>query len=45
MFLEGSAVLHIVDKATQLSAATVLDSHGATYGQPLEGICPTFVEI
>lgn len=41
MFLEGDAVLDIVDTATRLSAATFLDGNVATYGQTVEGIWPT----
>ena len=43
MFLDGKAVLHIVDTATRFSAATFLDSHGEKYGQSVEGIWLAFV--
>lgn len=43
MFLEGKAVLHIVDTATRFSAATFLDAHGVTYGQSVNGIWLAFV--
>lgn len=33
MFLDGKAVLHIVDTAIRFSADTFLDVHGETYGQ------------
>ena len=42
MFLDGKAVLHIIDTATRFSAATFLDSHGETYGQSVDGIWLAF---
>jgi hypothetical protein len=31
MFLDGNAVLHVVDTATRFSAAAFLDAHDETY--------------
>ena len=45
MFLDGKAVLHVIDTATRFSAATFLDSHGQNYGQSTEGIWLAFLEI
>ena len=44
MFLDGKAVLHVIDTATRFSSAIFLDAHGATYGQSVEGIWLAFVE-
>lgn len=43
MFHDGKAVLHIVDIATHLSAATFLDSNGSHFGQSVQGIWLSFV--
>ena len=43
MFLDGKAVLHIVDTATRFSAATFLDANGGEYGQSVEGIWKAFI--
>lgn len=32
MFLDENAVIHMMDTATSFSTATLLDSHGKTYG-------------
>ena len=45
MFLDGKAVLHVIDTAMHFSAATFLDSHVQTYGQTSEGIWLAFLEI
>jgi hypothetical protein len=45
MFLDGSAVLHVVDTATRFSAAGFLDDHGAAYGQSVNGVWLAFIEI
>ena len=45
MWLDGKAVLHIVDTATRFSAASFLDSSGQDYGQSVEGIWLSFIEI
>ncbi len=42
MWIDGKAVLHIVDTATRFSAATFLDSNGSTYGQSVEGVWMAF---
>ena len=44
MFLDGKAVLHVVDTATHFSTATFLDAHGLEYGQTSEGIWTAFME-
>ena len=44
MFLNGKAVLHIIDTATRFSAATFLDAHGSSYGQSVDGIWLAFSE-
>jgi hypothetical protein len=38
MWIEGDAVLHVVDTAPRLSATTYLDTSGADYGQGVDGI-------
>lgn len=43
MWLDGRVVLHILDSGTRCNAATFLDSHGQTYGQPVDGIWPSFI--
>ena len=43
MFVDGKAVLHVIDTATRLSSAIFLDAHGATYGQSVGGIWLAFV--
>lgn len=43
MFPEGDAVLHIENKATQFSAATLLAKNGATYGQAVRKTWLAFV--
>lgn len=43
MFLHGRDVLHVTDTATHYSAATFLDSAGASYGQFVEGIWEAFL--
>ena len=44
MFLDGKAVLYVIDTATRLSSAIFLDAHAATYGQSIEGIWLAFVK-
>lgn len=44
MFLDGKAVLYIMDTATRFSSATFLDTHDAAYGQSVEGTWLAFVE-
>lgn len=43
MFLDGKAVLHIIDTVTRFLAATFLDTYGAKFGQSVEGIWLVFV--
>jgi hypothetical protein len=38
MWIEGDAVLHVVDTATRLSATKYLDTNGAEYGQGVDGV-------
>ena len=44
MFLDGKAVLHIIDTATRFSTATFLDAHSSSYGQSVDGIWLAFLE-
>ena len=44
MFIEGKALLHIVDTATRFSSAIFLDSQGHNYRQSVNGIWVTFLE-
>ena len=43
MFIEGKAILHIVDTATRFSAATFLDSEREHFRQSVDGIWTAFV--
>lgn len=43
MFLEERAVLHVVDRASGLVAATFLDFHGINIEKPTEGIWLAFI--
>jgi hypothetical protein len=45
MFINGKAVLHVIDSATRFNAATFLDSHSESYGQSSDGICNAFIDI
>jgi hypothetical protein len=45
MFINGKAVLHVIDSATRFKAATFLDSHSESYGQRLDGIWDAFIDI
>jgi hypothetical protein len=45
MFINGKAVLHFIDSATRLNAATFLDSHSESYGQSSDGIRDSFIDI
>jgi hypothetical protein len=38
MFIDGQAVLHVVDTATRFSAVTFLDSYNGSFGQSVEGV-------
>lgn len=38
MVIDRKAVFYIVDSATRFSAATFLDSHGASYGKSLKDV-------
>ena len=44
MFIEGKAILHIVDSAIRFSSAIFLDSQGQNYGQSVNGIWLAFLE-
>lgn len=44
IWLDGKALLHIVDSTTRFSAATVLDSDGERYSQPVEGVWYAFLQ-
>jgi hypothetical protein len=44
MFIDGQAVLHVVDTATRFSSATFLDSHNGSFGHSVEGIWLAFIE-
>ena len=44
VWLDGKAVLHIVDTATRFSSATFIDAYGLDYGQSVEGIRLPFRE-
>jgi hypothetical protein len=37
MFIDGKAVLHVIDSATRSNAAKVLDSHSESHGQSSDG--------
>ena len=43
MFIEGKAILHIVNKDTRFSAAAFLDSEGEKIGQSVDCIWTAFV--
>ena len=45
MFLDGEAVLHIIDTATRFSASAFLDAHGSSYDQSVDEIWLAFLEI
>jgi hypothetical protein len=45
MFINGKAVLHVIDSATRFNAATFLDSHSESYGQSSDGIWDAFIDI
>jgi hypothetical protein len=38
MFINGKAVLHVIDSTNRFNAATFLDSHSESYGQSSDGI-------
>ena len=42
IFLDGKAVLHVIDTTTHVSAATFLHSYGKKYGQTADGIWLAF---
>ena len=44
MFIEGKAILHIVDIATRFSSAIFLDSQGNNYGQSVNEVWLAFLE-
>jgi hypothetical protein len=44
MFIDGQAVLHVVNSATRFSAATFLDSHNGSFGQSVEGVWLALIE-
>jgi hypothetical protein len=44
MFIDGQAVLHVVDTVTRFSAATYLDSHNGSFGQSVEGVWLALIE-
>ena len=44
MWIDGKALLHVVDTATRFSNATFLDSSDQNYGQSVEGIWLAFLE-
>jgi hypothetical protein len=44
MFIDGQAVLHVVDTATRFSAATFPDSHNGSFGQSVEGVWLALIE-
>jgi hypothetical protein len=44
MFLDGSAVLHVVDTETRFSAPGFLDDNGAAYEQSVNGVWLAFIE-
>lgn len=44
VFLDGKAVLHIVNSANPFPAETFLDSRGETYGHFANGTWLTFVQ-
>jgi hypothetical protein len=43
-FIDGQAVLHVVDTAKKLSAETFLDSHNGSFGQSVEGVFLALIE-
>lgn len=43
-FIDGKAILHIVDTATRFSAAIFLDAHSMDYGQSVDGIWRALIE-
>lgn len=44
MWINGKAILHIVDTATRFSAACFLDSAGMDYGQSVDGVWTAFIQ-
>jgi hypothetical protein len=38
MFIDGKAVLHVIDSATRLNSAILLDSHSKSYRQSSDSI-------
>lgn len=44
IYINGKAILHIVDASTRISAATFLDSHEEKYEQTTKGIWLAFIE-
>jgi hypothetical protein len=44
MFIDGQAVLHVVDTATRFSAATFLESHSGSFRQSVEGVWLALIE-
>jgi hypothetical protein len=45
MFINGKAVLHVIDSPTRFNATTFLDSHSKSYGQSSNGIWDAFIDI
>jgi hypothetical protein len=45
IFIDGKAVLHVIDSATRFNAATFLDSNSESYGQSSDGISDAFIDI
>jgi hypothetical protein len=45
MFINGKAVLHVIDSATRFDTATFLDSHSESYLQRSDGIWDPFIDI
>jgi hypothetical protein len=44
-FINGKAVLHVIDSATRFNAATFLDSHSESFGQSSDGIWDAIIDI
>jgi hypothetical protein len=45
MFINGKAVLHVIDSATRFNAATFIDLHSESHGQGSDGIWDAFIDI
>lgn len=45
MVMNADTVQHIVESATQCSAATFLEAHGTNFGRDVEGISPAFAGV